>query len=96
MEGRTLIPNVIENASTLAAAARMDEGAQRSTRSTRTVDERKKQLKTEWREQQRRQALAALPLAVDELEALFDFLELRSHASTHVSLACGPRTKSRR
>ncbi len=38
-------------------------------------DARKKQLKTEWRHQQRRDALAALPLPVVELEALFDMLD---------------------
>jgi hypothetical protein len=50
-----------------------------------TVDDRKKQLKTEWRDQQRRAALAALPLPIDELKAMFDMLdvELPLHGCDH-------------
>jgi hypothetical protein len=41
------------------------------------VDERrKKDMKTEWRHQQRAAALAALPLPLDELEAMFDMLDV--------------------
>jgi len=36
---------------------------------------RKKQLKDQWREQQRRAALTALPLPVPELKAMFDMLD---------------------
>src|SRR5215469_9884798 len=36
----------------------------------------KKQLKSEWRAQQRRSALAALPLPVEELKAMFDMLDV--------------------
>jgi len=35
----------------------------------------KKQLKAQWRDQQRRAALAALPLPVAELKAMFDMLD---------------------
>ncbi len=34
----------------------------------------KRQLKTQWREQQRRAAFAALPLSLTELRAMFDML----------------------
>lgn len=48
-------------------------------------DARKKQLKSEWRDQQRRDALAALPLPVVEFEALFDMLdtELSTQSCDH-------------
>jgi hypothetical protein len=35
----------------------------------------KKRLKTQWRDQQRKAALAALPLPVHELKAMFDMLD---------------------
>ncbi len=37
---------------------------------------RKKSLKTQWRQQQREAALAALPLPVSELKAMFDMLDV--------------------
>jgi hypothetical protein len=40
------------------------------------MDARKKQLKKQWREQQRMLALAALPLPVAELKAMFDMLDV--------------------
>jgi len=36
----------------------------------------KKQLKTQWRDQQRKSALAALPLTVGEFKAMFDMLDV--------------------
>lgn len=36
----------------------------------------KKQLKTQWRDQQRKAALAALPLPASELKAMFDMLDV--------------------
>ena len=36
----------------------------------------KKQLKAQWRDQQRKAALAALPLPVVELKAMFDMLDV--------------------
>ena len=36
----------------------------------------KKQLKTQWRDQQRKMARAALPLPVAELKAMFDMLDV--------------------
>jgi hypothetical protein len=38
------------------------------------MDDHKKQLKAQWRDQQRKAALAALPLPVPELKAMFDML----------------------
>ncbi len=37
---------------------------------------RKKNLKTQWRDQQRKAALAALPLELAELKAMFDMLDV--------------------
>jgi hypothetical protein len=37
---------------------------------------RKKQLKTQWRDEQRTTAFAALPLPVRELKAMFDMLDV--------------------
>jgi hypothetical protein len=39
------------------------------------MNEAQKQLKAQWREQQRKAALAALPLPVPELKAMFDMLD---------------------
>ena len=38
-------------------------------------DAHKKQLKTQWRDQQRQATLAALPLPVPEMKAMFDMLD---------------------
>jgi hypothetical protein len=38
--------------------------------------ERKKELKERWRNEQRKAALAALPLPVSELKAMFDMLDV--------------------
>jgi hypothetical protein len=39
------------------------------------MDAHKKNLKAQWRDQQRKAALAALPLPVAELKAMFDMLD---------------------
>jgi hypothetical protein len=36
----------------------------------------KKQLKAQWRDQEREAALAALPLPITELKAMFDMLDV--------------------
>jgi hypothetical protein len=40
------------------------------------MNKAQKQLKAQWRDQQRRAALAALPLPVPELKAMFDMLDV--------------------
>lgn len=49
------------------------------------MDAHNKQLKTQWRDQQRKHALAALPLPVQDLKAMFDMLdaELPSKGCDH-------------
>jgi hypothetical protein len=39
------------------------------------MDERKKQLKAQWRTEQRKKAREAMPLPVAELKVMFDFLD---------------------
>lgn len=39
------------------------------------MNESQKRMKTQWRDQQRKAALAALPLSVSELRAMFDMLD---------------------
>ena len=39
------------------------------------MNKAQKQLKAQWRDQQRKATLAALPLPVPELKAMFDMLE---------------------
>lgn len=43
---------------------------------TRMDAAKKKQLQTQWRDQQRKAALEALPLAVDDIKAMFDMLDI--------------------